>query len=97
METNSDSLLTAAINAAEEVSDLIESWRDDEGNVQEKLVPFGGDLDDLDMLASDLDSACIDVLTVADGVRAGKRDSAEISQHWGSSLAIAHFSHSTPP
>jgi hypothetical protein len=79
MESNSESLLAAVIGAAEKASALVESWRDDEGNLQKKLVPFGGDLDDLDMLAIDLESASDEVLEVADGIRSGKRDSAELS------------------
>lgn len=63
---------------AENILDLIESWRDDDGDFQPKNCPLAGDTDDLEDLVIDLDSICEDALELAQGVTDGTHDSSDL-------------------
>ncbi len=63
---------------AERVLDLIESWRDDDGDVQPQSCPLAGDTDDLEVLAMDLDWICESALELAQGITDGLQDSSDL-------------------
>jgi hypothetical protein len=78
MEQDTHDRLARVVASAEKLSDIVESWRDENGDVQPERFPMAGDPDDLEMLAVDLDSACEDTLEVADGIARGRRDSSDL-------------------
>lgn len=71
--------LTRVVASAKKLSDIVESWRDEDGEYQPERFPILGDPDDLEGLAIDLDSACDDTIEVADGIARGRMDSSDLS------------------
>ena len=78
MEQDARDRLTRVVASAEKLSDIVASWRDENGDDQHERFPMAGDPDDLEGLAVDLDSACEDTLEIADGVARGRRDSSDL-------------------
>ena len=78
MEQDARDSLTRVVASAERLSDIVESWRDENGDDRPDRFPMAGDPDDLYLLAVDLDSACEDTLIIADGIAQGRRDSSDL-------------------
>ena len=79
MKKGAHERLTRVIASAKKLSDIVDSWCDEDGEYQPERFPILGDPDDLESLAIDLYSACDDTKETSDGIAHGKSDSSDLS------------------